>query len=73
MKWKSSLTISLLDFDYLPDEDGKEVDVKMRMKKFERMNLIFEFSVSKLGYMAIFMKMWEKNTDPFLIEVEMKM
>ena len=73
MKWKSSLTISLLNFDYLPDEDGKEVDVKMRMKKFERMNLIFEFSVSKLGYMAIFMKMWEKNTDPFLIEVEMKM
>ena len=73
MKWKSSFTISLLNFDYLPDEDGKEVDVKMRMKKFERMNLIFEFSVSKLGYMTIFMKMWEKNTDPFLIEVEMKM
>ena len=28
MKWKSSLTISLFNFDYLPDEDGKKVDAK---------------------------------------------
>ena len=28
MKWKSSLTISLYNFDYLADEDGKKVDAK---------------------------------------------
>ena len=28
MKWKSSLTISLFNFDYLLDEDGKKVDAK---------------------------------------------
>ena len=28
MKWKSSWTISLFNFDYLPDEDGKKVDSK---------------------------------------------
>ena len=28
MKWKSSLTISLFNFDYLPDKDGKKVDAK---------------------------------------------
>ena len=28
MKWKSSLTFSLFNFDYLPDEDGKKVDAK---------------------------------------------
>ena len=28
MEWKSSLTISLFNFDYLPDEDGKKVDAK---------------------------------------------
>ena len=29
MKWKkSSLTISLFNFDYLLDEDGKKLDVK---------------------------------------------
>ena len=30
------------------------------MKKFRRMNLIFEFSISKLGYMTIFMNGEEK-------------
>ena len=34
--------------------------MKMRMKKFRRMNLIFEFSISKLGYMTIFMKICGK-------------
>ena len=28
IKWKSSLTISLFNFDYLPDEKGKKVDAK---------------------------------------------
>ena len=28
MKWKSSLTILLFNFGYLPDEDGKKVDTK---------------------------------------------
>ena len=39
--------------------------MKMRMKKFGRMNLIFEFSISKLGYMTIFMKILQKKFDPF--------
>ena len=33
----------------------------MNMKKFGKMSSIFEFSVSKLGYMEVFMKIWEKN------------
>ena len=28
MKWKSYLTISLLNFDFLPHKDGKKVDAK---------------------------------------------
>ena len=28
MKWKSSLTISLFNFDYLPDEDEKKIYTK---------------------------------------------
>ena len=28
MKWKSSLTISLFNFDYLLDKNGKKVDAK---------------------------------------------
>ena len=39
--------------------------MKMQMKKFERMNLIFEFSISKLGYVTIFMKILQKKFDPF--------
>ena len=35
------------------------------MKKLGKMNLIFEFSVSKLGYMAIFMKIWEESLTHF--------
>ena len=31
------------------------------MKKFGRMNLIFEFSIAKSGYMTIFMKIWENK------------
>ena len=81
MKWKSSLTISLLYFDYLPRDDGKKVDAKNEDedKKIWKMNFIFKFSVSKLGYMKIFMKIWEgKNLIHFLrhfwpSEAKMKM
>ena len=47
MKWKSSSTSSLFNFDYLPDKDGKKVDTKMKMtmKKFGRMNLIFKIKI----------------------------
>ena len=81
MKWKSSVTISLFNFDYLSDEDGKKLmsKMKMSMKKFEKMNLIFEFSISKLSYVTIFMKIWEeKDLTLFLrhfwpIKTKMKM
>ena len=33
MKWKSFLTISLLNFQYLPDEDEKNVEAKNRGEK----------------------------------------
>ena len=64
---KTLLTIWLFNFEYLPDKDGKKFmpKMKMKMKKFGRMNLILEFSISKLGYMAIFMKIWEKIIDSF--------
>ena len=58
-------------FDYLTltvylIKVGKKLMSKMRMKmrQFGRMNLVFEFSISKLGYVAIFMKIWEKKNDP---------
>ena len=41
---------------------GKNED---EMKKFGKINLVFEFSISKLGYMAIFMKICVKKIDPF--------
>ena len=65
---KKCLTTWLFNFDYLPDEGKKKEDAKMRkkMKKLGRMNLIFEFSKPKLGYMAIFIKFWEKKIDPLL-------
>ena len=31
------------------------------MKKFGKVSLIFEFSISKLGYMGVIMKIWGKN------------
>ena len=47
MKWKSFLTSSLFNFYYFPDEDGKKVDtkMKMRLKKFGRTNLIFKIKI----------------------------
>ena len=35
--------------------------MKMKIKKFGKMNSSFEFSISKLGYMAIFMKICAKK------------
>ena len=37
----------------------------MKMKKHEKMSSIFEFSISKLGYVAVFLKILEKSFDPF--------
>ena len=37
----------------------------MRIKKFGRINLSFEFSISNVGYMTIFMKIEKKKFDPF--------
>ena len=36
-------------------------------KKIGKMSLMFEFSISKLGYTGIFMKIFEKKIDPFFI------
>ena len=84
MKWKSSLTISLFNFDYLPNEDGKNVEAKNEDEDeiFGKVNLIFEFSISKLAWqfsLTIFMKIWEEESltnffrHSWLIERKMKM
>ena len=77
---KTLLTIWLFNFEYLPDKDGKKFTpkMKMKMKKFGRMNLILEFSISKLGYMAVFIKISEKKLTHllrhcWLIEAKIKM
>ena len=71
MKSKSSLTILLFNFDYLLDEDGKKVDVKNKDEdeKFGRMNLSFEFSISKLGNMTILMKIWAEKVWPIFADI----
>ena len=33
--------------------------MKVQIEKFGKMSLIYEFSISKLGYTEIFMKIWE--------------
>ena len=38
--------------------------MKMKMKKSEKMSSIFEFSISRLCYMELFMKIYAKNFDP---------
>ena len=81
MKWKNSLTISLLNFGYLPHKDGKKVDAKNedKEKKIWKNEFEFEFPVSKLSYITTFMKIWnEKNLTHFLkhfspIKVKIKM
>ena len=40
--------------------------MKMKLKKIGKMNSIFEISMSKLGYMEIFMKIWKS---PFTISL----
>ena len=40
--------------------------MKMRIKKFGKMSLIFDLTKPKLGYMAIFIRISLKNFDPFL-------
>ena len=35
--------------------------MKIKMKNFGKMSSMFEFSISRLGYMKIFIKIWEKN------------
>ena len=60
------LIILLFNSDYLPDKDGKKVEnedgkMKLKMKRFGRMNLIFKLSISKLGFMEFFMNMWKKK------------
>ena len=39
--------------------------MKMKMKRLGKMNSIFEFAISKLGYVPVFMKVREKILDPF--------
>ena len=36
------------------------------MKKYEKMSPIFEFSISQLGYVAIFIEIRENIFDPLL-------
>ena len=42
---------------------GKNED---KMKKHGKMSLVFEISISKLGYVAVFMKICKKNFRPIL-------
>ena len=56
MKRKSYFTTSLFNFDCLMKMAKKKED-----EKFRKMNLNFEFSMSKLGYVTIFIKTWEEN------------
>ena len=60
--WKSEtiLTICLMKI-------GKKLlpKMKIRIKKIGRMNFIFKFSITNLGYMTLFMKIWEKKIGPF--------
>ena len=39
--------------------------IKLKMKKYGKMSSVFEFSMSKLEYVAIFMKILDKIFDPF--------
>ena len=38
-----------------------EAKIKMKTKKLAKMISIFDFSIWKLGYMELFIKMWEKK------------
>ena len=56
--WKKLLTWFLGHFRQI------KTKMKMKMKKCEKLISIFEFSISKSGYVAVFMKIWEKTFDP---------
>lgn len=49
----------------MPDDEGKKIDDKNydEDEKSWRVNLIFQFSMSKLAYITIFMYTWDKNFD----------
>ena len=38
-----------------------EAKMQMKIKKIGKMSSVFDFFISKLSYMEIFMKIWEKN------------
>ena len=71
MEWKSSLTTSLFNFDYLPDEDGKKVDAKNKDEdeKIWKNEFVFEFFISKVGYMTIYMKVEEEKVWPIFKDI----
>ena len=81
MKWRSSLTISLFNFDYLPDEDWKKVDCKNKNEDEEIWKNEFDFWILRIKirlYGNFDLNQWTKSFDPFLghfllIEVKMKM
>ena len=56
---KQFLTHSLSHFCLI------EAKIKMKIKKFRKMNLIFDLFISELGYMAIFMGIYAKKFDSF--------
>ena len=51
--------------------------MKMKIKKSEKMSSIFEFSISRLCYMELFMKIYAKKFDPIFLrdfwQIEAKM
>ena len=55
-RWKRFLTHSLRHFWLI------EAKMKMKMKNNGKMSWIFKFSISKLGYMELFIKIWEKGS-----------
>ena len=81
MKWRSSLTISIFNFNYLPNEDGKKVDAKNKNEYEEIWKNEFDFWILhiKISLYANFnVNLWTENFDPFLghfslIEAKMKM
>ena len=67
MKWKSSLTISIFKFDYLPDEDGKRVDAKNKDEdeKIWKNEIDFWIVHIKIRLYGNFdVNLWTKNLGP---------
>ena len=53
--WEKNLTHFLRHFWLI------EAKMKMKMKKIGKISSIFEFSISKLGFKELFMKIWGKS------------